>query len=151
MKRFKAIGLDHKPYLHWAGTNEPLGALVVNEVDVPAYIYGVSPWYIVDGELVERTTLEMEAFEDEYNIQIGVKSEALRLESINKESFTYDSNDFPMDEVSRLFYTAIEKTSPANSKIRTMNNTAYNLADTDISSFMASYYEKLLLISKHTI
>lgn len=149
--RFKAVELPHKPFIQWDSTDDPLGDLVVEQEDIPTFIYGVYTWKIVDGELVERDDPEMLAFQAEWEIANGLQSERVRLNDINLDKFTYDGNEFPMDEVSRLFYLTLEKTTPSSAKIRTMANTPYNLDIDDITAFMTAFYERLYTISKHTI
>lgn len=159
---FSAIELVEKPYLtfqsigmftpaEFAASDYADDPLVIKESEVPDYAFGVCTSKIVAGELVARTAGEMAVFEAEYNIIVGVKSEAARIGSINSNSFTYDGNDFPMDEVSRLYYLSIEKTTPSSAKIRTMANVEYALDSVNISAFLTAYYDKLWLISKHTL
>lgn len=162
MNYYKAYEIAEMPYIIWNGignfvTPEAFAdsdygddPLVKAEVDI-VLEFGVYAERIVAGELVPWNATEINNFRDAYNIKRGVAGEALRIGSINSNSFTYDSKEFPMDEVSRLFYTSIEKVSPSSSKIRTMENTAYDLDAADIAAFMAAYYAKLLLITKHTL
>jgi hypothetical protein len=159
---FSAIALVEKPFVtfnsigyftpaEFAASPYSSDPLVIKESDVPDYAFGVCTAKIVAGELVNRTAGEMAVFETEYNIIIGVKSEAARIDSINASSFTYDGKDFPMDAVSRIFYDTLAVVIPAVSKIRTMTNEAYTLADVDVPAFITAYRTKLLLISKHTL
>lgn len=150
MSRYIAVPIDTKPFIVWVSTNLPAEGLVVEQVNVPAPVYGVCPLKIVDGELVERTAPEMATFETEYNIEQAMKANVQRLPSINAETFLYDGKQFPMDEVSRLFYTAMEKVG-GNQKIMTIDNQLYNLLDASIPAFMAAFYSRLLNISKHDI
>lgn len=151
-----------EPYLTfqlWANSLQELEALgeddnplIVREDQLPEVEYGVYLKKINEsGELVDFTAPEIVAIRDAYNIKVGLNSEAQRIGEINTGSFTYDGKEFPMDEVSRLFYLALEKRQPSSSKIRTMDNTAYTLTDTNINDFLAEYYKELLLLSKHTI
>lgn len=125
--------------------------LVVKESSLPAYQFGVCTSRIVGGVLVPFTAEEMIVFRDEYAVIVSLNNEKAKIFDINKESFTYDDTDFPMDEVSRLFYMAIEKTTPENSRIKTMENLKYDLEAANIPAFMAEFWTKLLLIAKHTI
>lgn len=162
MEYYKAYEIDDKPFVTWNGVgvfNTPEDfedsqwgddPLVVSATDIVAQ-YGVYTKHIVGGALVAWTAPELLIFRDEYNINRAVIGESLRIGDVNKGTFTYDGNDFPMDEVSRLFYVAIENNAPSSSKIRTMENTAYDLDAADINAFMTAYYAALLLISKHTI
>ena len=162
MEYYKAYEIDDKPFVTWNGVgvfNTPEDfedsqwgddPLVVSATDIVAQ-YGVYTKHIVGGALVAWTAPELLIFRDEYNINRAVIGESLRIGDVNKGTFTYDGNDFPMDEVSRLFYACIEKTTPSTSKLRTMASTAYALSDANIAAFMTAYYEHLLLITKHTI
>ncbi len=157
-----AIALVEKPFVSFAsvGSFTPAefaasiyatNGLVVKESDLPSQAFGVCSKKIVSGNLVDRDPAELLILRDEYDIYLGLKAEPAKIFDINKESFTYDDTDFPMDEVSRLFYMAIEKTTPTNSKIKTMENLKYDLEAANVPAFMAEFWAKLLLISKHTI
>lgn len=159
---FSAIALVDKPFVSFAGigsfTPEEFEAspyyddpLVVSQSRLPGYSFGVCNQKIVAGELVNRTPAEMVIFEAEYNLAMSLKSERAKIDIIREASFTYDETDFPMDEVSRLYYLAIEKKLPATSQIKTMQNVKYQLNAVDIDDFMSEYYAKLLLLSKHTL
>lgn len=159
---FSAISLVDKPFVSFDSignfTLEEFAAspyasdpLIVKRSEVPNYAFGVCTAKIVGGVLVNRTPAEMAVFEAEYNVIMGVRSEAARIGTINLEKFTYDSNEFPMDEVSRLFYLAMEKNAPVSHKVRTMANTEYALDSGDIGAFLDAFYARLLLISKHTL
>lgn len=160
MRYFIAVESAEKPFILWASVAnstaeyEALGfdtnPLVLAETDKPEPLYGVCPFKIVAGELVFRTNSEMNAFQDEYNIRQAMIANVERLPIINDNTFTYDSKLFPMDEVSRLFYTAMEKIG-GNQKIMTTSNEVYSLLNANIAAFMTAYYTKLLLISKHNI
>ena len=160
---FNAIELTNKPFISWmsVGTftleefraseyaDDPL-IIPEDEIPFPYNVFGVCPKKIVGGVLENRTPAEMAGFEAEFNIQVSVKSERLKIEYINNDKFTYEDNDFPMDEVSRLFYSCIERTAE-NYKIKTMVNTVFSLTDAKRADFVAAFYEKLLSISKHTV
>ncbi|WP_264520401.1 hypothetical protein [Flavobacterium sp. N1994] len=160
---FSAISRPDKPFISWnsvgnftptefAASEYADDPLIISEDDLPnpINVFGVCPLKIVSGVLEDRTPGEMAVFETEYNIIMGVKSERLKKQAIDDDKFTYDGQQFPMDEVSRLFYLAIEK-NRGNSKIKTMSNTLYSLLDANIDAFLAAYYSRLLTISQHTI
>lgn len=162
MTYFIAKTIAEKPLIYFTSVgdftdeefeNSPYfgNGLIVKETDIKPYQFGVYPDKIVSGALRARTTLEMTGYQTIYEIENGLKLESSRIKDINTSSFTFDGNDFPMDEVSRLFYLAIEKRTPTNSKIRTMANVAYTLSDTDINDFLDAYYAKLLTVSQHVI
>lgn len=162
MEYYKAFETASKPYVIWCGVGNfvttaafEASPFYEDPMVVPATSIvsqdGVFTLHIVSGVLVAWTASELSNFRDENNIIKGLRTDAQRINAINNDKFTYDGNDFPMDEVSRLFYACIEKTAPSTSKLRTMANTAYALSDANIAAFMTAYYEHLLLITKHTI
>jgi hypothetical protein len=159
---YSAIALREKPFVSFGGigsfTAEEFEAsayaddpLVVAQSELPGYSFGVCNAKIVAGELVNRTPAEMAVFEAEYTKEVSLKSERRKIDTINDGFFTFDGNDFPMDEVSRLYYLSIDKKQPATSQIKTMQNVKYQLDAVDIDDFMSEYYAKLLLLSKHTL
>lgn len=160
MRYFLAVESNTKPFILWASVANSLkeyeergfdeNPLVIPESELPEPVYGVCPLKIVSGQLVERTPSEMATFNTEWNIAQGLKEESTRINTVNSSFFTYDGNNFPMDEVSRLFYMTIPQVS-GDKKIRTMANTAYALVDANRAAFFAAYIEKLLLVTKHTI
>lgn len=161
---FNAISLIDKPFISWQSVgsftptefatseyaDDPL-VIPEDEIPFPYSVFGVCPKKIVAGVLEDRTPAEMAVFETEYNIVIGLKSDAARIVSINNDKFTYDGNEFPMDEVSRLFYETMAKLTAVPYKIRTMENTEYALEAANIVAFLEEYYKKLITISKHTL
>ena len=140
--RFKAIELEQKPFITWLSTDEPLGALVVREEDVPDYIFGVCPWKIVDGELVARDSSEMELFEEEYLIKQRVDTQAQKIIDVNNATFTFGTNEFPMNEVARLHYSMIDKTRPESVLVTSLDG-AVRIDTYQIDDFMEAYYDEL--------
>lgn len=162
MKYYLAYSVIGKPFTRWEFVGEfenraafEASSLYPNPLIRPksdiVYQFGVCTLYINSGILVQRTSTEMTVFENEYMIAKALEDDASRIKMVEKSYFTYDTNKFPMDEVSRLFYAAIEKTNPSSSKIRTMDDTVYDLDAADISAFMTAFYNQLLLISKHDV
>lgn len=162
MKYFKALELGTNSLISWqrvAESYEELVAigldddpLVLPENEVPDFLFNKCPLKIVDGELVERTEPEMSAFEDEFIVATAKKDFSKKIEDVNNETFTYDSHEFMMDEASRLFYYAIDKTR-GNQKILTAAGVVYTLLDasTNIDDFLLSYHDKLFLTIKPAI
>lgn len=162
MKYFKATEVAFKPFIFWNPAADSLAELealeleadplILPESEVPDNLYGVCPLKIVSGELVERTVGEMSDFSDEWDIAEALKANVNRLPNINASTFIHDGKEFPMDEVSRLFYHAIDKVR-GNQKIMTVANEQYNLMDTTtlIDDFLDSYHAKLIEITKHDI
>ncbi|MGV9003945.1 hypothetical protein [Flavobacterium sp.] len=159
MHYYKAYETANKPFVTWCGvgsfaTTEAFEAsryygdpLVVPQTSIVAQD-GVFTLHVVSGVLVAWTAPELTAWRTETNIEKALRSESQRIVSINNDKFTYDGKEFPMDEVSRLFYKTLEVIAPSSSKIRTMANTAYDLNSTDIVAFMLAYRNRLLIISK---
>lgn len=159
MRYFKAFEQTEKPLITWSlwaesfAELEKMGEddnpLILSEDDVPAYQYGVCPLKIDGGVLVNRSTAEMDAFEIEYNDSIFLLSQLQKLDGINGGAFSYDTEEFPMDERSRLFYHAIDKKTPAGDvKMMTINGTLYNLANANIAAFLGAYYTELTTLAQ---
>ena len=159
MRYFKAFELERKPFIQfdkWADSLEKLQAmgeednpLIIAEADIPDFVFGVHPFKIEAGEIVERTTLEMEAFEAEWNLQNVKNENSKKLREINTGSFTYDSIDFPMDEVSRLFYLSLQNnTIVGDVKCMTIAGELYNLANANVGDFLTEFYKKLKGLSQ---
>lgn len=162
MRFFKAIEVATKPLIMWqlaASNIEQYFALgldtdnlVVAEYLVPDFIFGVCPLKVVAGDLVDRTVPEMETFEAEYEVQTLISESKNKVSDLTTETFTFDGNDFFMDETSRLFYQAIDKVR-GNQKVLTTLGATYTLLDasTNIDDFLAAYYSKLRLVTKPNI
>lgn len=162
MKFFKAFEQISKPFITWHEWAKDIveltemgefdNPLIVGEDYIPEYIYGICPWKIVAGELVERTAPEIEAFEDEFIVETAKVDFMIKLQNLNSETFTYDRNEFMMDEVSRLYYYAIDKVR-GNQRILTAAGATYTLLDnyTNINDFLAAYHDKLFLTIKPAI
>lgn len=162
MRYFKAIAVDYKPFINWLlvasslSELENLGLdndpLVLQETDVPDFIYGVCPLKIVGGELIDRTVPEMEVFQEEFEVKTLIAESQYKVTDLKTSTFTYDSNDFFMDETARLFYLSIEKLR-GNQKILTTAGATYTLLDTatNIDDFLEAYFEKLMLVTKPNI
>lgn len=149
MRLFKAIELAYKPFVQWQETDES-GSLVVREEDIPSYIYGVCPWYVSEGELKLRDTSEMDAFRAEWEIKQVLRSQAIKVDQIKDENFTYDGHEFPMDEASRLYYSTISYLAGKDYTILLANGKFYKLLVANIAAFTTSFHEKLQLITQHT-
>ena len=159
MRYFKAYEQTEKPLIVWslaASTTQELETLgldddplILAEDDLPEPIFGVCPLKIVAGELVARTIQEMDAFETEYNQETFLLSQSAKLDNINSGIFAYDTEEFPMDERSRIFYEAIAAKTPGGDiKLMTVNGTLYNLLNANIDAFLAAYYSELINLSQ---
>lgn len=149
MKKFIAVEIDTKPFIVWVSTNLTEGSLVVDENDIPTAIYGVCPFKIVDGELVERTSKEMEAFQLEFETKENLTNQLNLLNGINAGTFVFDMATFPMDERSRLLYDALKNTSTAipDTMIMNFEGKAYKLTEVNKADFLEAYYAKLFELS----
>lgn len=159
MKYFKAFEIAEKPLIVWSlwanseqeliNMEEDDNPLILPEDEVPPVEYGVCPLKIVGGELVDRTTIEMEAFETEYIAENFLIDQANKLIDVNTGSFNFDSLAFPMDERSRLFYYGLEMKTPAgNVKCMTVDGSLYTLLNAEISNFLGAYYTQLLVLTQ---
>ncbi|WP_445720216.1 hypothetical protein [Flavobacterium sp.] len=159
MRYFKAFETIAKPLIIWnlwADSLEKLtemgeddNPLILPEDDVPATVYGVCPLKIVDGELVNRTSLEMSEFETEYGIEKDLIDQFSLLNFINTGTFDFDFGTFPMDERSRLLYDALNNTTTAipDTLIMNFEGKPYTLTNANKTGFLEAYYAKLLLLS----
>ncbi len=159
MRYFKASEIVEKPLIIWnlwATSEQKLidmgeddNPLILPEDEVPAVEYGVCPLKVVAGELVERTTIEMEAFEAEFNSDNFLMEQRAKLIEVNNGSFTYDSQIFPMDERSRLFYHGIDRKPPVGDvKCMTIDGDLYNLSNANITAFLGAYYTQLIALTQ---
>lgn len=159
MRYFKAFETAEKPLIIWnlwANSLEKLiemgeddNPLILPEDEVPATIYGVCPFKIVDGELVERTSGEMSAFATEYETNENLTEQLSLLNGINTGTFNFDFQIFPMDERSRLLYDALKNTASAIPDTMIMNHEAkpYELTNANKAAFLEAYYAKLFELS----
>lgn len=141
--RYLAVEIGFKPFIVWIGTNLPLGSLVLNEEDVPEPLFNVCPLKIVDGELVERTELEMEAFEEEYLAKLVLKTDERKIDSLASLTFTYAGKDYPMNETARLYYHAIDKYRFGTHKAVRSLTGVESIAVGDINAFLEEYYKTI--------
>jgi hypothetical protein len=146
---FKAIEIEDKPYIYWQSTDEPVEGIVVLEENIPANQFGICPLKIVAGELVARTTIEMNTAKDEFDAANFLQAQFNKIDHVNNGSFTYDSQQFPMDERSRVFYHSIDKLR-GNAKLMTTTGNLYDLTDTatNIDDFLAAFYAQVKLLTQ---
>lgn len=159
MRYFIATEQEPKPLIVWnlvASSTAQLielgledNPLVLPEDSLPDLIFGVCPLKIEGGELVDRTTGEMDDFEVEWTEITQKGTNAGKIVDVNTGHFTYDSTNFPMDEVSRLFYAAISNQPPAGDvKCMTTSGALYNLTNANIGDFITEYYKKLRALAQ---
>ena len=138
MKFYKAVATDDRPFIYWNGlaanniddlialglADDPL---VLPDELLPNFQYGVCPLKIVGGELVERTEIEMDAFEVAYNQRQAVAAEATKIEQINRGKFNHAGNLYPMHEAARLRYMACAFDDPANQNFMDVTGVVHNI------------------------
>lgn len=159
MSYYKAREINVKPFIVWDYVAKDLeeiieldlfeDPLVVIRTFIPPQEFGVYNLKIVDGELVERSAGELEAFEAEYNLKNKLSAQAATVKVVDSSFFVYDSKNFPMDAGSRLFYSAIEKLG-GNQKLMTTTGELYNLLDSgsNYTNFFNAYYSKLRILTQ---
>ncbi|AMO19404.1 hypothetical protein [Flavobacterium columnare] len=100
MMYFKAQELENKPFIQWESVAfsfkelKDLGLqgdpLIMSEDNIPNFMFGVCPLKIENGQLVERSSQELQVFEKEYNtpslasIEKEVEELILKIETYNK-------------------------------------------------------------------
>jgi hypothetical protein len=157
MKYFKAFAIAEKPLINWMEWAKDIteltemgefeNPLIVAENVIPAQIYGVCPWKIVSGELVELTAPEMEAFEEEFLLAEKISEFQAKTNDVNAGSFLYSGKYFPMHEASRLFYYAI-KEQLGDHTVMTVDGEEFSLVEANIDAFYFEYTKQLLNYTK---
>ena len=158
MKFYKATETDVRPFIYWNGlaansiddlialglADDPL---VLPDELRPDFQFGVCPLKIVDGELVERTEIEMDAFEVAYNQRQAVSAEATKVELINRGKFNHAGNFYPMHEAARLRYFAIAADAPGNQNFMTVTGTVVTVLEADLPTFLNKFYKEIQVIT----
>lgn len=157
MRYFKAQPLENRPYIQWSLVAKDIteleakglddDPLVVSEDVKPDFQYGVCPWKIVDGELVERTSGEMDTIEAEYNARAAMNTQRLQAITVETDSFVYDGRTFPMNQTARMLYAAVHHLG-ANAKVIDVLGVQYDLFAVNIPAFMTAYYTKLKALTQ---
>lgn len=159
--KFIATQVSVKPFIVWVSIpdgsyDDPesqyyKSTLVIDEQDIPENISGVCPLKIYNGKLVERTQIEMEAFAAQYTSENFIQEQKDKLNDVNLGTFNYDTETFPMDERSRLFYYAMASKPPVGDvECMTVNGDLYTLLNANITAFLGAYYTALMNYSKPT-
>lgn len=143
---FKAFSLPNKPYIYWQSWDGALDALVISESAIPLNKFGVCPMKIVNGQLENRTAEEMAVFETEYNANQVQATYEQKGNTLKTSVFRYDGVDFPMHETARIYYSCIARTPAAYKVMSTTGQ--YNLADTNVSAFLAAYFNQLTTLTQ---
>lgn len=145
--KWKAIAIENKPFVVFQTVSNPApnDPLVVDQL--PEYLYGVCTLKIVDGELVARSSIEMEAFENEYNQEQLIRSQNDFANRLEQEYFQHSGEDFPMSAASRIFYDAI-KNDTASGKteynVPKKDGTLYVLLAAEKAAFLADFYSAVI-------
>lgn len=159
MKYYLAIKQDSYPFIRWTEVAQfetiedfnksewASNPLVKEKADI-IQVFGTYSYHIVDGEFVDRTEENMAELQKDFDAKNALDSNINKIESINSDSFRFDRNEFPMDEVSRLFYAMIA-VKPNDYSIQTMDYSKYDLSSENNTDFLKAYQDKLLSISRH--
>lgn len=107
--KFKATELQQKPFLYWQGWDGADGPLVLDEKDVPEFIYGVCPLKIENGQLVQLSQAELDQYEAEYLLDQAALAYLQKSQALEKAVFDYGGAQFPMHTAARLYYGIMEK------------------------------------------
>lgn len=129
---FKAKELQDKPFIQWESVAlslkelQDLGLdddpLIVSESDIPDFIFGVCPYKIVEGQLVERTAQEMNEFEIEYNTKTidfiikEIERNQNRIDSLKSigEDYSLEENKLNELRIEYQFLKNKEQVNPLN-------------------------------------
>lgn len=129
---FKAKELQNKPFIQWESVAlslkelQDLGLdddpLIIAESDIPDFIFGVCPYKIVEGQLVERTTQEMDEFEIEYNTKTidfiikEIERNQNRIDSLKSigEDYSLEENKLNELRIEYQFLKNKEQVNPLN-------------------------------------
>lgn len=152
MRFFLAKELPTKPFIYFQGvanSEQELVALnlsghplVLEDVNIPDFQFGVSPLKIVNGQLELRTTAEMSSFEEEFNIRNKILALDSKKRELQDRTFEYRGLEFPMTDAADLYYRAIAHVLPrvvnvvATTQVHQMN-------DSDIPAFLEAYYNEV--------
>jgi len=157
MRYFKAFEIAEKPFITWHGWAKDIveltemgefsNPLIVAENVIPAQIYGICPWKIEGGELVERTAPELAVLEEEFLLAETISEFKDKVSAVEGGSFLYSGKYFPMHEAARLFYYAVKNQLGDNSVI-TVNGEEFSLIEANIDAFYYEYTKQLLNLTK---
>ena len=159
MRYFKAVEIEQKPFIFWNGVANDIAELaelelfedplILPEDSIPKLIYGVCPLKIVAGELVARTTIEMNEYQSQWEVSQFLLEQSALQTAINNGTFTYDSLTFPMDERSRVFYQAFDRARGIGDvKCMTTDGALYTLSNANIDAFLDEYFLQLRALSQ---
>jgi len=94
MRYFKAAEKEQKPFITWnlwAENEQELelledknSPLILQEKDIPKYIYGICPLKIMEGNLVNRTQEELAQLEAEFNAINDARTKQIKRDVLQK-------------------------------------------------------------------
>lgn len=160
MQFFKAILVPHAPYVRWAlwahsldeiiAMGEQDNPLIIPDELRPEYLFDgmVCPMKIVDGELVDLNSGEVDAFEAIYEQRQAVGENSLLIKDINRGTFNYAGKTYPLHDAARARYMAIGLDTPhTNSNFMTTSGEVVTIAAADVPAFMSQFYKGVQLIT----
>ena len=162
MRYFKAFEIVEKPLIKWekwadslaqlTAMGEEDNPLILAEEDIPAIEFGICPLKIVTGHLVARTSPEMDEYESQWESSEFLAEQKALQTAINNGTFTYDSQTFPMDERSRIFYQAFDRARGIGDvKCMTATGHLYSLDNSNIDDFLDAYFLRLRTLSQPNV
>lgn len=162
MRYFKAVEIEQKPFIFWNGVANDIAELaelelfedplILPEDSIPKLIYGICPLKIVTGHLVARTSPEMDKYESQWEASEFLAEQKALQTAINNGTFTYDSQTFPMDERSRIFYQAFDRARGLGDvKCMTATGHLYSLDNSNIDDFLDAYFLRLRTLSQPNV
>lgn len=137
----KAYPLDVFPNVYFQSTTDEKGPLVIGEEDL-VYQFGIPTKKIVAGALVDRTPSEMAAAEAVFNARQDAVQYRSKIEAVNKGSFSFDGQTFPMDETARLYYAALWHLK-APGAVRTTDGTIHTIEGGNLTNFINAFQTEI--------
>lgn len=152
MRFFLAKELTSKPFIYFQGVanseaelvalNLSGHPLVLEDVNIPPFQFGVSPLKIVNGQLEQRSNAEMSSFEEEFNSRNKILELASIKRDLQERTFEYRGLEFPMTDAADLYYRAIAHVLPPIVNV-VATTQVYQMNDSDIPSFLEAYYNEV--------
>lgn len=154
MRYYIAVELATKPFIFFQGVanteaelialNLQGNPLVLEEVNIPAFQFGVSPLKIVSGQLEQRTQAEMDAFEAEYNHELALFNQTQKKADVQTKTFSYLGINFPMSDAADLYYRALQNQVPAIANVQAVDRVV-PITAAEIPAFIGEYYKQVLI------
>lgn len=160
MRYYKGYETDERPFLLFALVADSLEELqdlgldtdplvvtedqLMNDTD-PDYIsyeYGICHKRIFNGLIEDRPSGEITAQQTALAAATNIIKTSAVSNSLDVETFTYDSREFPMTPSARSVYMALIEHQPASVELITTTG-AYTLVQANITTFKEEYYAAL--------